>query len=43
MYFPEIGGLKIKHLIIVTYENTKTTLAKKNVRKSNFRTQIIRR
>ena len=33
LYFPEIGGLKIKHLIIVTYENTKTTLAKKRTKK----------
>jgi integrase/recombinase XerD len=43
VYFPEIGCLKIKHLMIVTYENTKRTLAKKNLRKSNFRTQNIRR
>ena len=30
LYFTEIGWLKIKHLMIVTYENTKRTLAKKN-------------
>jgi len=39
--FPEIGWLKIKLLIIVTYENTKWTLAKKTNQKVTLETKLF--
>jgi hypothetical protein len=41
MNFPEIGWLKIKPLIIVTYENTKWTLAKKSYQKVTLGTKLL--
>ena len=39
--FPEIGWLKIKLLIIVTYENTKWALAKKTNQKVTLETKLF--
>ena len=41
VYFPAIGSPKINHLILVTYETTKRTLAKKNYQKVNLKTNLL--
>ena len=41
MNLPTIGWLKIKPLIIVTYENTKRTLAKKRSQKAPLETNLF--